>query len=177
MLEAFKVSCVPYYQEIARRIGPGRMQHFLDTVKYGTMNMGTHIDDFWLNDSLKISADEQLTFLKKMYFTELPFSERAQRMVKVLMLKEQTPLYNLYYKTGTSIRGTKKIAWIIGFAERILNIKEEKESMNKTDQRYYPYFFAENFEIPENDTSNDLMQETRLTILHEILKDYGVIPK
>ncbi len=177
MREAFKVSCVPYYQEIARRIGPGRMQHFLDTVKYGNMNMGTHIDDFWLNDSLKISVDEQLTFLKKMYFTELPFSERAQRMVKVFMLREQTPLYNLYYKTGTSIRGTKKIAWIVGFAERILNIKEEKESMNKTDQRYYPYFFSENFEIPEKDNSDDNMKEIRLTILHDILKDYGVIPK
>src|SRR6202000_3273273 len=51
MHEAFKVSCVPYYQEIARRIGPARMQHYLDTVKYGNMVMAGSIDNFWLNNS------------------------------------------------------------------------------------------------------------------------------
>ena len=118
MREAMKVSCVPYYQEIARRIGPARMQHYLDTMKYGNMNMGGAIDNFWLNDSLKISADEEMGFVKRMYFAELPISERSQRIVKTIMLREETPAYNLYYKTGTGLSGNKTIYWVVGFAEK-----------------------------------------------------------
>jgi beta-lactamase class D len=174
MRDAFKESCVPYYQEIARRIGPAKMQHYLDTMKYGNMSMEGRIDTFWLNNSLQISADEQLGFLKKMYFAELPVSERSQRIVKTIMLREQTPEFNLYYKTGTGIAGDKRIFWVVGFSERIEKVKEPKESMNKSDFRYYPYFFAQNFELPITDTSQDWYQ-LRLDIMHEVLKDYGAI--
>ena len=176
MREAFKVSCVPYYQEMARRIGPARMQHYLDTVKYGNMKMEGNIDTFWLNNSLQISPDEEMGFLKRLYFTELPFSERSQRIVKTLMLQEQTPGYNLYYKTGTGHVGDKYIYWIVGFTERIEKVKEPKESMNKSDVRNYPYFFAENFEIPVSDTTKD-WSKARLDVLKDLLKDYGAMPK
>ena len=124
MREAFKLSNVGYYQEIARRIGPGKMQHYLDTVKYGNMKMEGTIDTFWLNNSLQISPDEQTGFVKKLYFGELPFSDRTQRIVKTMMLQEQTPAYNLYYKTGTGRVGDKYIYWVVGFAERIEHVKE-----------------------------------------------------
>jgi len=176
MREAFKVSNKSYYEEIARRIGPARMQHYLDTVKYGNMKMSGSIVDFWVNNSLQISADEQTGFLKRLYFAELPFSERSQRIVKTLMLREQTPAYNLYYKTGTAPVGDKYIYWIVGFAERIEHVKEPNESMNKSDVRNYPYFFAQNFEMPVSDTTNDWFK-VRLDILHDILKDYGVLHK
>ena len=35
MYEAFRVSAVPYYQEVARRIGKDRMEYWMDTVNYG----------------------------------------------------------------------------------------------------------------------------------------------
>ncbi|MCH5716867.1 hypothetical protein MKP07_11955 [Niabella hibiscisoli] len=35
MYEAFRVSSVPYYQEVARRIGRDTMQFWLDSLKYG----------------------------------------------------------------------------------------------------------------------------------------------
>ena len=175
MREAFKLSNVSYFQEIARRIGPARMQHFLDTVKYGNMKMGGHVDDFWLNDSLQISPDEQAGFVKKLYFAELPFSERSQRIVKTMMLREETPGYNLYYKTGTGKVDDKYIYWVVGFIERIEHVKENKESMNKSDVRNYPYFFAQNFEMPVADTSQDWFQ-ARIAVLHDVLTDYGAIP-
>jgi beta-lactamase class D len=174
MREAFKVSCVPYYQELARRIGPGRMQHYLDTVHYGNANMGGSVDKFWLNDSLKVSADEQAGFLKRLYFGELPVSERSQRIVKSIMLAEQTPTYNLYYKTGTNSVNGMDIYWIVGFAERIEKVKEPKESMNKSDYRYYPYFFAQNFQVAANDTSHN-WHLVRKEILHKILKAESII--
>lgn len=176
MKEAFKVSNVGYYQELARRIGPAKMKHYLDTVKYGNMNMGGSIDMFWLNDSLKISPDEEAGFVKRMYFAELPFSERSQRIVKNMMLQEETPAYKLYYKTGTGMVGEKTIYWVVGFIERRVNVKEDPKSMNKADFRDYPYFFAENFEMPKTDTSKNWF-DTRIAILKDILKDYGAMPK
>ena len=176
MREAIKVSCVPYYKEIARRIGPAKMRHFLDTMKYGNMKIEGRIDEFWLNNTLQISPDEEMGFLKKMYFAELPISERSQRIVKTMMLQEETPDYNLYYKTGTGFAGDKCIYWVVGFAERIEHVKENKESMNKSDFRYYPYFFAQNFEVPVADTSKDWFK-VRIDVLKDVLKEYGAIQK
>ena len=176
MAEAFKVSSVPYYQEIARRIGPGRMQHYLDTARYGNMKMEGSIDTFWLNNSLQISADEQTGLLKKLYFAELPFAERTQRIVKTMMLQEQTPGYNLYYKTGTGNISDKRIFWIVVFAERIVHVKEPEGSMNKADFRNYPYFFAQNFEVAANDTTKN-WSTVRLSALHDALIEYGAITK
>lgn len=176
MREAFKVSCVPYYQEIARRIGAQRMQHYLDTANYGNMRMGGAIDQFWLNDTLKISADEQLGLLKRLYFNELPFSERSQRIVRSLMLREDSAAkgYKLYYKTGWGELPGKNVLWIVGFAEKIVAVKEPKESMNKSDERIYPYFFAMNFELPAG-AKVDEWAQVRIDIMHEVLKDYGAI--
>ncbi len=174
--EALKVSSEPYFKELIRRIGPAKMQHFLDTVKYGNMQMSGKLDEVWTNNSLQVTPDEELGMLKKMYFFELPFAERTQRIVKTMMLQEETPAYNLYYKTGTGKVNDKYIYWIVGFAEKIEHVKEPEGSMNKSDFRNYPYFFAQNFEMPVADTSKDWFK-VRLEILHDILKDYGAIPK
>lgn len=175
MREAFKVSNVAYYQELARRIGRTDMQHYLDSAKYGNMKIGPAIDQFWLNDTLQISPDEQVGMMKKLYFDELPFSQRSQRIVRSMMLHEQNPGFKLYYKTGTGIlddkkNGYRRILWVVGFTERIVQVKEAKESMNKSDQRVYPYFFAENFEV--SDTTKDWFN-IRIDIMHHILSDYG----
>jgi len=174
MREAFKVSNLGYYQALARRIGPDYMQHYLDTVNYGNKRMGSAIDSFWINDTLKISADEQVGFVKRLYFNQLPFSERTQRIVRSMMLQEETDAYKLYYKTGWGIKGDKEILWVVGFIERLEHIKEHENSMNKSDVRMYPYFFAQNFEISRNDTTKN-WGEVRITILKNILKDFGAM--
>lgn len=178
MREAFKVSAVPYYQEMARRIGFDYMQHFLDTANYGNRNASGAIDLFWLNDSLQISADEQVGFLKKLYFNELPFSERTQRIVRSMMLQEQEDNYNLYYKTGWGVPpgAQEETVWIVGFIERIEQMQEHENSMNKSDIRKYPYFFALNFSLPINENRDYTKYVAlRAEILKNILKDYGAI--
>ncbi|HKB86194.1 MAG TPA: penicillin-binding transpeptidase domain-containing protein, partial [Ignavibacteriaceae bacterium] len=60
---AIKYSAVWAYQELARRIGQERMQHFVDTVRYGNCNIGGGIDHFWLDGALQISPIEQVEFL------------------------------------------------------------------------------------------------------------------
>ncbi len=175
MREAFKVSNVPYYQQIARTIGKEKMKYYIDSAKYGNMDLDSKIDTFWLDNTLKISADEQMGMMKKLYFDELkPFSARSQRIVRNLMLREETPEYKLYYKTGWGQDGDKNILWIVGWADKIVKVKEDEKAMNKAGVRIVPYFFAENFEVPASDTGKDL-PAMRLAILKDILKDYGVI--
>jgi beta-lactamase class D len=171
MREAFRVSSLPYFQELARRIGRDYMQHYLDTAQYGNKQIGDSIDRFWINNSLQISADEQLGFVKKLYFNELPFSERSQRIVRSMMLQEDAPNLKLYYKTGWSNQPDKQLFWVTGFAERIVPVKEHEASMNKSDHRIYPYFFTLNFQVPAGDTTHHWLQ-VRIDLVHQILKDY-----
>lgn len=171
MREAFKVSSVPYYQELARRIGTTEMQKALDTVRYGNKRMGGAIDQFWLNDTLQISPDEQVGFVKKLYFDKLPFSQRSHRIVRSIMLHEDSTDYKLYYKTGTQVYGEKLMAWVVGFVERResqLGVKTKKMETN-----FRPYFFAMNYET--QDSSITTLRENRIKILKDILREQKII--
>jgi beta-lactamase class D len=155
MYNAFRVSAVPYYQEVARLIGKDTMQYWLDTLSYGTKTIKSEIDSFWLDNSLKIKPDEQLGLVKRLYFGQLPFFKSYQEMVKRAMLFEDDPNYQLSYKTGLGY--TEKghpLGWIIGW------IVENR----------HPYFFVLNIESPDKDFN---MQLVRLSMLKAILTDLG----
>lgn len=173
MREAFKVSNVSYYQELARRIGAQNYQHYLDTVRYGNQKMGKKEDEFWLDNSLQISADEQVGFMKRLYFEELPFTLRTQTIVRSLMLQEDSAGVKMFYKTGWGATPQgNQLLWVVGFMEREVSVKEDPKSMNKSDVRKYPYLFALNFEVPKDDKSKD-WAKLRIDLLHELLEDYG----
>src|SRR5215510_10183865 len=78
MYDAFRVSAVNYYQEVARRIGKDTMESWLNLLGYGASKKGdtfkitTAIDSFWLDNSLKIRPDQQMGLVKQLYFDELP---------------------------------------------------------------------------------------------------------
>lgn len=170
--EAFEVSSEPYFKEVARRIGKERLQHFLDTVRYGNQKMGDSVATCWTDNTLQISADEQVGFVRKMYFNQLPFSERSQRIVRSLMLRENANNRKLYYKTGWGQNDKEQELWIVGFAEYEVKVKEDKNAMNKSDERNYVYFFAQNFEIPKSETDNKNWSEKRIKILNDVLNDF-----
>ena len=113
MYEAFRVSSVPYYQEVARRIGKDRMEYWMDTVNYGAgskdtaFRISTTIDSFWLDNSLKITPDEELGLVKMLYFDQLPFFKNYQEKVKKAMLFENTTCTGSLIKPGG---GEKKMA-------------------------------------------------------------------
>jgi beta-lactamase class D len=155
MYEAFRVSAVPYYQEVARRVGKDTMQFWLDSISYGTKKITTKIDSFWLDNSLKITPDEELGLVKRLYFNQLPFFEEYQKMVKRAMLFENNSNYSLSYKTGwgQNEKGNQ-LAWIVGWIEE-----------NK-----HPYFFVLNFESPDPGADIPAM---RMNMLKGILKQLG----
>jgi beta-lactamase class D len=155
MEEAFKVSAVPYYQEVARRIGKDTMQKWLDSLHYGNQTIGSRIDSFWLDNSLKISADEQLGLVKRLYFDQLPFQKRTQQIVRDVMMQEDNTLYNLSYKTGWGFdEKNNNIGWIVGWIEE-----------NK-----HPYFFVT---LVKSADKNIDMRAVRLKITKDILTQLG----
>ncbi len=155
LYRAFRYSSVPHFQEIARRIGKDTMQKWLDSLKYGNMKMGEAVDSFWLNNNLKISADEQLWLVKRLYFRQLPFRQSIQESVKKMMIQENNTSYQLAYKTGWgSTEQGYAIGWMIGWIE----------------ENRHPYFFALNFESSDPETDIPGM---RHRILKGILKQLG----
>ena len=155
MEQAFKVSCVPYYQEVARRIGKDTMKFWLDSLGYGNKDLGDKIDTFWLDNHLKISADEQLGLLKHLYFDQLPFQKRTQQIVRDVMMQEDNTAYSLSYKTGWGFdEKHNNIGWLVGWVEE-----------NK-----HPYFFVT--VVKSSDPSID-MKAVRLNITKGILKQLG----
>ncbi|SFP60418.1 penicillin-binding transpeptidase domain-containing protein [Parafilimonas terrae] len=158
MEQAFKLSAVPYYQEVARRIGKDTMQHWLDSLGYGSKYnravIKNDLDSFWLDNNIKITADEQLGLAKKLYFEQLPFQKRVQTVVKNVMVQEKNSNYTLAYKTGWGYKEDgKSIGWIVGWEE----------------ENRHPYFFVLQIEGPHDMD----MVTARLAILKNILSQYG----
>ena len=159
MYNAFRLSCSPWFQELARRIGKDTMQHWLDTLgyarRYGNFTIKNNLDTFWLDNSARITADEQLGLVKKLYFDQLPFQERSQQLVRSMMLMESNANYSLAYKTGRGVTHKEHaLGWIIGWIE----------------ENRHPYFFVLQVEHPDK---NFDIGPIRLRILKDILKSWG----
>ena len=115
---AFQNSVVPYYQEVARRIGGKRMKEWLDKAHYGNADTSGGIDRFWLDGGLRITPAQQVDFLKRLYLGELPFSKRTMDIVREIMLVSNTLGLVLSAKTGRSEQDAKQIGWYVGYLER-----------------------------------------------------------
>ena len=149
---AFKYSAVWFYQVLARRIGHQRMQEFVNKIEYGNQNIGKEedIDNFWLEGELRITPKEQITFLRRLYQNDLPFSQRNMDLVKDIAIAEQTPDYVLRAKTGS----TDNIGWYVGYLEQNDNV----------------YLFATNLDM---DSQTD--PAVRLEITRLCLQDLGLL--
>jgi beta-lactamase class D len=133
--DAIRISNVPVYQGLARRIGIERMQAGLRQLEYGNMDPGTVVDTFWLDGPLKISAHEQTVFLDKLVQGSLPVPKAAMAAVREI-LRQEGPA-ELYAKTGWGAPpGAGDIGWWVGW-------------VNKDGKLYT---FALNLDIPDNAT-------------------------
>ncbi len=113
---AFKVSCVWCYQEIARKVGAEKYTEELAALDYGNQSIGGQVDSFWLDGSLKISAVEQIAFLRRLYNHELPFQAEHIEILRQIMVTRATEQYTIYAKTGWATT-SPQVAWYVGFVE------------------------------------------------------------
>lgn len=147
---AFKSSCVWCYQNFAQKIGKARYQEYFKKIDYGTGLPTPELTTFWLSGDLKINAIEQVTFLKKLFHKELPFSDGSFETLKKIMVVEKTQTYTLRAKTGWS----KRIGWYVGYVEAKDNV----------------WFFATNIDVNNPD---DLRFRQQITL--DALKLKGII--
>ena len=111
-------SVVWMFQEVARRTGKERMKEWLARLDYGNKDISGGIDLFWLQGGLRVSAMEQVDFLRKLAQGELPMSQRSQRLVRNALVIEKTRAYTLYAKTGTSGAVKDPVGWWVGWVEK-----------------------------------------------------------
>lgn len=157
--DAFHLSCVPCYQDVARRIGEKRMNEHLTKFEYGNMKVDTaNIDIFWLEGASRISQFQQIDFLKRFYKSALPISERTEKIMKRTMVMEENERYRLSGKTGWSIRGEIDNGWFVGYVETEGNT----------------YFFATNVE-PGEQFDMQLFPGIRKQITFSALKQMDII--
>lgn len=156
--KAFRESNAPYFSALARQIGRFKMQYWLDSVKYGNQVIGAYVDSFWVNNTLKISPDEQMGLLQQLYYGKLPFQSRTQRLAKALMLKEKNVRYQLSYTSAFFVSGEQRLGWIAGWIE-----KNERA-----------HFFV--MQVASKDTSRVLAAHC-LQSLHAILDEQGYFKK
>ena len=116
--DAIRVSNVPVYQELARRVGLQRYRAWLVRLDYGNADPGDAVETFWLRGPLAISAVEQTRFLARLARHELAASDRSQRLVRDILRIESGDGPTLYAKTGWSIAGTPQLGWWVGWVER-----------------------------------------------------------
>ena len=153
---AMKYSCIWVYFGFAEQIGIEKYQDYVNTFDYGNKDLTGPPTRFWLAGSFRISANQQIEFLKKFYNYELPVSKRSVDIVKDIMVLEQTDTYKFSGKTGSGIlNDNDDIMWLVGYLE-----KDNK-----------PYFYAMNF------ISNDYekTKQARYDITKAILRELELI--
>ena len=116
--EAIKLSNVPIYQELARRIGLNDMRLWLKKLDYGNQEVGNVVDRFWLDGPLKITALEQSKFLAKLTQNTLPLPKQIQKSVKEIVLIEKRKNLELYGKTGWQNAPNKGVGWWVGWIKK-----------------------------------------------------------
>ena len=154
---AFKNSTVWYYQELARRVGEEKMKYYINLVNYGNKDILGGIDKFWLTGKLRISQEEQIEFLVKLFKNKLPFSVRSQNIVKKIMLQEDSVSCKLRGKTGWGVQDSLNIGWYIGWVEKNNNV----------------YFFALNIETKNPDRQS--FPAARIEITKAILRELKIL--
>ncbi len=155
--QAFQKSCVPCYQELARRIGAKRMKAYLEKLSFGRMCFNDKtIDNFWLTGKSEINPLEQIDFLKRLYNKKLNISESTHKTIKNILIIEEKKNYSLSGKTGFA----NNIGWFVGYLE-----KEENT-----------FYFATRISQQEaNNMSTKKFLSIRKSVTIEALQNLGII--
>jgi beta-lactamase class D OXA-209 len=158
--EAFRVSCVPCFQELARKTGPERMRSYLGKMHYPGMDVhADNIDLFWLEGDSRITPRQQAEFMQRLYEEKLPLKKEVMRSVKKIMVTESGKGWTISGKTGWAIRNGNNYGWFVGWLE-------------VNDQVYYVATLVE----PKNQEETGDFAAARKLVTMDVFRYFGLIP-
>lgn len=150
--EAFHLSCVPCFQEIARKVGVETMNFYVNQFNYGQMDIdSSNIDEFWLEGESKINLFQQIQFLNDFYQEEFNIKPTTYESIKRMMIISDTERYVLRGKTGWSVRDGNNNGWFVGYIT--------------TKPKGDIWFFATNLEPKENIPNSEFLKARKKVTL------------
>lgn len=170
-----QISQVPAFKELARKISRERMQEYLHKLHYGNEKIGKNIDDFWLDDSLQISALEQLELITRLSNLSLPVSKKAQQEVIKTIKLEDAKEYTIYGKTGLSKWDNSGVSWFVGFVEVASSTKGKIAGDTKfkgvSHKVRYPFAFnADSKSLEKYAKTHNLTQRAQIEFVKECIE-------
>ena len=159
---AYAVSALWYYHALARKAGLPAVTRLVQQFGYGNADSSGGVDGdrpFWIDGTLRISANEQVAFLKRLHENRLGLSERTSRLTKEIMVAEQRPEGTLRAKTGACHpAGDGQVTlWYVGYVEKPTGV----------------WYFA----LELGDKAYDPLMAQRVPKARAILADLGIYPR
>jgi beta-lactamase class D len=154
--QALRRSCVPCYQQLARRVGVAHYRKWLPRLRFGhpTVKAAT-LDNFWLTGTSRITSFEEVAFLQRLQANQLPVSTRSQELTKALLVLKRGPDWVLRAKGGWSVAPGYNNGWWVGWVEKA----------------GHAYFFALNMEPRAHATAGADFARNRQLIAEQILRE------
>lgn len=150
---AIRSSALWVFEIVAKEIGEVRAREYLESVGYGNEDPSTEAGAYWVEGKLAISALEQVEFLRRLFYNELPFQKAHQLLIKDVLVLEAGRDWILRAKTG--YQGSH--GWWVGWVEWPEG----------------PVIFALNIDTP-NGMADTFKREA---IAREILVSMGALPQ
>ena len=148
------IDSAEYYKMLISKIGREQILKAIDSLHYGKGIVSADVANFWQDNSLQITPDEQLGLIKKVYFKELLFQKKSQEKFKKMILREDNSNYRLSYIAGTDTT-LRNSAWIVGYVE----------------ENQHPYFFVLN----TNAVKKEALLNRNIELLKKILLQQGFL--
>jgi beta-lactamase class D len=131
VLSSMRPSVLWFFQRLAPRIGAERAREWLLRFQYGNADTSGPIDQYWINGRLRVSANEQLAFLRKFYAGDLRVSKGYLDAVTGALEQAPGTVENargvhplaaqwrsgmtLNSKTGATTLATREsVSWLVG---------------------------------------------------------------
>jgi beta-lactamase class D len=150
---AVRHSCIWVFFLIAEKVGIEKYYRYINAFNYGNRNLSGPPGRFWLAGEFRISAFQQVEFLRKFYDYDLNVSRESIDKVKDIIILENADDYRLSGKTGSAgISENDYIMWLVGYIELDKNV----------------YFYAMNFTTGDYSGTRHARYEITGSILKSI---------
>lgn len=172
LYSAIKYSVVPYFVKLAAKVGSSNMRKYLKNFEYGNQDfidrdhpLKKQKQIFWLNNELKISPNEQIVFLKKMYENELDVQGKNLKIVKDAIIQKKGDLSNSLEKNKFNLKwhlkailsaktgSTVNVGWLVGHIKLVerefifacVTTREKGASAVKTANQILDDYYQNNY--------------------------------